>query len=70
MARETGRMQLKHPTRDQGSPRITTAKYDAVRAAILQVVPQDRQGMPFTELAAGVARALPPVVLATLGSVG
>lgn len=42
MARETDRMQLKHPTRAQGSSRIMTAKYEAMRAAILQVVPQDR----------------------------
>lgn len=69
MAAQTSKTQLQHPA-GKAAPRIATDKYEAVRAAILQALPADGAGLPFTELAGRVATLLPSATLARLGSVG
>jgi hypothetical protein len=63
------RVQLLHPDPSKDAPRIDQAKYDAVRAALLQAIPADAEGVPFDELAEQVTTLLPPESLAALGSV-
>lgn len=41
-------------------PRISKEMYDAVRAAILAVVPREAPGFPWQELPAAVKRHAPP----------
>ncbi len=64
------RVQLQHPDPSKDAPRIDQAKYDAVRTALLQAIPADAEGVPFTGLAEEVAKLLPADSLAALGSVG
>ena len=64
------KIQLKHPDATKVAPRISTAKYDAVRAAILEVIDGDQVSVPFVGLADKVATLLAPAVLKGLGSVG
>ena len=64
------KIQLKHPDTTKVAPRISAAKYEAVRAAILDLVAEGEASVPFVGLADKVAALLPPPVLQDLGSVG
>jgi hypothetical protein len=57
------------PTPGKQPTRIDRWKYEAVRQAILKVVPRRGDGMPFSELSEKVKSALPAKQLAELGSV-
>jgi len=63
------RIQTLHPDPGKGGPRILRWKYDAVRAAILAVLPSEEPGLPFKELAGKVQQVLDSRALSDLGSV-
>jgi hypothetical protein len=63
------RVQLLHPDPSKDAPRIDQSKYDAVRAALLHVIPADPQGVALADLAEQVAKVLPSDSLSALGSV-
>lgn len=53
-----------------GSPggRLDRAKYQAVRAVLLDVIPADDEGVPYAELAAHVQERVPAEMLPAKGS--
>jgi len=53
-----------------GSPggRLSKAKYEAVRRALLEAIPKDGEGVPFRELAGHVQRSVPEEMLPAKGS--
>jgi hypothetical protein len=53
------RVQLRHPEPGRRAPRIDVGLYEAVRAAILLVLPREGAGMPFPELVRQVGRHTP-----------
>jgi hypothetical protein len=63
------RIEAIHPDPGKHGVRIERWKYDAVKKAILQVLPKGEPGLPFKELAGQVRDALSPEELAELGSV-
>ncbi len=63
------RVQLLHPDPSKDAPRIDQSKYDAVRAALLQAIPDDAAGVPLDALSEQVAKLLPSNSLSALGSV-
>jgi hypothetical protein len=64
------RIETRHPDPSKAGVRILRWKYDAVREAILGLLPLEEPGFPFKELAKGVKASLDPAVLEELGSVG
>jgi len=62
------KFQLIHPE-GKTAPRIERWKYDTLRAALLQIIPNDTQGIPFGGLDQRVTAALSPDQIARLGSV-
>lgn len=54
------RVQLRHPEPGRRAPRIDSAMYEAVRAAILAALPREGEGLAFSRLAAEVERRTPP----------
>ncbi len=63
------RIEALHPDPAKASVRILRWKYDAVRKAILEVVPRQEPGLPFKELPGRVRSALSQKDLSNLGSV-
>ena len=63
------RVQLRHPEQGKAAPRIERWKYEALKRAILRVVPRKEPGLPFARLATAVARHLTRTERAKLGSV-
>ena len=63
------RIQLRHPERGKSAPRIERWKYEALKRAILKVVPRKEPGLPFARLAPAVTRHLSRAERAKLGSV-
>jgi hypothetical protein len=63
------RIEAIHPDPEKAGVRILRWKYDAVRKAILEVVPKEEPGLPFKELSGQVRSSLPKQALADLGSV-
>jgi hypothetical protein len=63
------RIQTLHPDPKKGGPRILRWKYDAVRQAILKLIPKSDPGVPFKELTGGVRSLLGEEVVEKLGSV-
>src|SRR3954470_19278311 len=63
------KFQLIHPD-GKDAPRIDRAKYDLVRAMLLDIIPQDAQGVPFPTLPERVAASLTAEQVNKLGSVG
>ncbi|MBX3054445.1 MAG: hypothetical protein KF753_23435 [Caldilineaceae bacterium] len=51
-----------HPDPTKKGARVTKATYDAYRAAFLQVVPKDEQGIELQPLIDGIVPLLPPDV--------
>ena len=63
------KFQMIHPE-GKPAPRIDRAKYDLVRGILLQIIPQNAEGVPFTTLADRVAASLTREQVSKLGSVG
>ena len=63
------RVQTKHPQPGKASPRISRIKYDAIRDAILRVVPRNADGIPFQEVPDLVGSVLPRRVKECFGSI-
>lgn len=64
------RVEARHPDPEKKGVRILKWKYDAVREAILKVVPKEEPGLPFKELSIRVEEALAPDSRSELGSIG
>jgi len=64
------RIQLVHPEPGKQMPRISRRKYELVKHAILQLIPEGNPGYPFSQLADGVASQLTPEQVAEIGSIG
>ncbi len=54
---------------EPGATRGTPAKYEAVRAALLAVLPTDGNGLTWNQMVDTIARHVPPGLFAHLGSV-
>ncbi len=65
----TDKVLCQTPTAGKQPTVIDRWKYDAVRKAILKVIPRRGEGLPFRELPEKVKAALPDRQLAQLGSV-
>ncbi len=63
------KFQLLHPEGKQ-APRIDRAKYDLMRATLLQLIPQDAEGVPLAPLSDRVIEALTPEQIASIGKIG
>ncbi|MAW61549.1 MAG: hypothetical protein CMJ94_12030 [Planctomycetes bacterium] len=63
------RFQTLHPDPGKQGENIVKWKYEAVRAALLQQIPDQGEGALFSELPDGVRKALSPKQLDELGSV-
>ena len=63
------KFQMIHPD-GKPAPRIDKAKYEMVREALLKIIPQNEEGVPFTTLADRVAESLTREQLSKLGSIG
>lgn len=50
-------------TAGAGGTRVTFDKYEAVKAALLKVVPKRKDGLPLKDVARGVARHVPKEML-------
>jgi hypothetical protein len=64
------KIQLLHPDPDKEAPRIDMWKYEVVKNAFLDIVPQNEEGVPFKGLADRVAERLSTEDLEKLGSAG
>lgn len=62
------RVTCRTPTPGRQPVRIAAWKYDAVRLALLRILPTRGEGVPFSDLPALVAGALAPAERARLGS--
>ena len=51
--------EARHPDPHKQGTRVTKATYDSYRAALLQVIPSDEDGVPFAELRELVLPHLP-----------
>jgi hypothetical protein len=63
------KVQTKHPQPGKLAPRISRIKYDAIRDAILRVVPRHSDGIPFQDVPDLVQRVLPRRVKERFGSI-
>jgi hypothetical protein len=70
MKSQEEKIQLLHPDPGKEAPRIDVWKYELVKTAILDTVPQNEEGVPFKTLADRVAEQLSAEELEDLGSVG
>jgi hypothetical protein len=70
MKNQDGKIQLLHPDPGKEAPRIDVWKYELVKKAILDLVPQNDEGVPFKTLSDRVAEQLQAEELKALGSVG
>ncbi len=62
-------IQLIHPDPSKKLPRISREKYELIKTAILQLIPDDEPGFPFSSLPDAIASLLTPEQLANMGSV-
>jgi len=62
------KFQLIHP-QGKPAPRIARWKYEALRTALLEVIPSDKEGIPFDGLADRVEAQLPHKDAALIGSI-
>ncbi len=67
--RTDDKVHCRTPTPGKKGTNIDRWKFDAVRAAILKVVPRNNTGMPFSELPEAVEEALSDDDRADLGSI-
>jgi hypothetical protein len=70
MKSQDEKIQLLHPDPDKEAPRIDVWKYELVKSAILGIVPQNDEGVPFKTLSDRVTEQLSAEELKYLGSVG
>ena len=70
MRSQDEKIQLLHPDPDKEAPRIDVWKYELVKSAILEIVPQNDEGVPFKTLSDRLAEQLSAEELKDLGSVG
>jgi len=68
MATKEPTILTKTVSKGKGGTRVSKAKYDAVRKALLSVVPKKKEGIPFSDLAKLVAPKLPKEMRPTKGS--
>lgn len=64
------KIQLVHPEPGKHLPRISRRKYDLVKHAILQLIPEGNPGYAFSDLEDGVICQLTPEEVAEIGSIG
>jgi hypothetical protein len=64
------KIQLQHPDPSKQMARISRAKYEMIRKAILEIIPNDESGFLFKDLAESVAGSFTAEQLKELGSVG
>ena len=64
MSKLSSTIATKNPGKGKKGPRIDEARYDAMKAAILAVVPRDGDGVTFASLAKLVEKRLPGDVFA------
>ena len=69
MSKNEGQVQTLHPDPTKSMPAIEAWKYEAVRKAILKVVPKKGEGLLFKELPGRVRGLLSADELSRLGSV-
>lgn len=62
MARPRDTVQALHPDPAKQGPRVDREAYEAYRAALLEVIPADADGVPFGELARRIAPLVPEAV--------
>lgn len=70
MKTQDEKIQLLHPDLDKEAPRIDVWKYELVKNAILDILPQNDEGVPFNTLSDRVAENLSAEELKDLGSAG
>ena len=63
------KIQLLHPEGKQ-APNIERAKYELLRATLLQLIPKDAEGVPLAPLSDRVTEALTPEQIASIGKIG
>ncbi len=68
MAAQEDKIQLQHPQPGKAAPRIARAKYDLVRAAILDALEPRADGLTYSELVEAVRERIPQAQLEELGS--
>jgi hypothetical protein len=68
MAKNADRVECRTPTPGKSPTRIDRWKFDAVRRAILAVLPRKGDGVLFTDLTGLVKKELSPDELADLGA--
>lgn len=61
---------IQYPDAAKSAPRISSAKYEAVKSAILQAVSETETGILFRDLPERVSELMSTDQLANLGSVG
>jgi hypothetical protein len=62
-------VQTCHPDRNKSMPRVARPAYEAIRHAILQVVPRTVAGIAFKDLPRRVAALLPADARSQIGSI-
>lgn len=62
-------IQTRHPDRDKTMPRVARPTYEAVRHAMLQVIPRTAAGVAFKDLPRRVAAVLPADTRKDIGSI-
>lgn len=70
MKNKDEKIQLLHPDPGKEAPRIDVWKYELVKKTILDLIPQNDDGVPFKTLSDRMAEQLPAEELRNLGSVG
>ncbi len=68
MAKQETTVMTKTVSKGKGGTRVSKTKYDAVRKALLAVVPKKKAGIAFKDLAKLVAPKLPKEMLPAKGS--
>ena len=69
MSKSEERVQTRQPDPTKSMPSIDRWKYEAIREAILEAVPDSGEGLPFKELSGRVRELLTPESLENLGSI-
>lgn len=70
MKNQAEKIQLLHPDPNKEAPRIAVWKYEIFKKVILDLIPQNDEGVPFKTLSDRVADQIPTDERRKLGSVG
>ena len=68
MAAKQKTMMTRNITKGAGGTRLSVAKYEAVKKAVLAVVPKNKKGIRFKDLPKAVAKRVPKDMLPQKGS--